>query len=270
MVGARLAMEPRSLVRDGEIAMLLGYGNANGHSMFVGLGSRDLGAMQLFADVRRWRPILARRLPAAAAIAPLAHVAAGTRKLILRRGFSRTTPGLVARNLSAAEVLSMDRSHWSSPGSLMSDSSPVLLVNRYVNCPYRSHRVFGITEESTRRLQGVVVTEGTTRIKVWECLVNEAVLSEEQAVELVLNGIEEAETAIVPLLPASTLAGNFARAGFIRRSQGGPAPAVRTAHSQYEVEETTWWSAYADPAGPLGSLLADEKRWKVWYAWSHH
>jgi hypothetical protein len=270
MIGARLAGAPRALVREGDIAMLLGYGNDMGHAMFVGLGFRDLGAMQSFVDVRRWRPILARRFAAASALAPLAHLAAGVRKVVLGRGFPARTRGLVVRDLSIEDVLGMDRSHWSGSTSLVSDGSPALLANRFLRSPYRSHHVFGVMDERTHRLQGLVVTEGESQVKVWECEVNESALSEEQAVGLVFAAMEGAETGLVPLLPGSTLAEGFTRAGFFRRAEGEPAPAVRTAHTRYDVEANTWWSAYSEPGHPFAALLEDPRRWKVWYAWSHH
>jgi len=258
LIGPRLVDVLRRTVREGEIELLLGYGNAIAHAMFVGLGDRDIGPMQPFADVRRWDPVLARRTAGAALLAPLARAAAWARKAVLRRHLPDVAEGLVVRDLSSDEVLALDRSHWTRSESLVLCESPVLLANRFFRCPFRSHHVFGVIDERTDRLEGMVVTEGTTRIRVWECEVNEGVLSEVQAVELALGASPSAESVYVPLLPQSALADDFSQAGFVNPSDADT------------VLAETWWSAHWLPTHPLAAEFADLRRWKLWYAWCHH
>jgi len=260
MIGARLASATRMTVRTGEIDMLLGYGNKIAHTMFLALGDRDIGAMQSFVDVRRWYPVLARRLPGVAFLAPVANAAACVRKALLRRRPSQRAQGLVARDLSIESLLPLERSHWSRSEGFVCDNSPAFLVNRYLKCPYRSHRIFGVIDERTGRLEGLVVTEGATRISIWECEVNQSVLSEVQAIELVLDAIPNAENVVVPLLPQSTLADDFTRAGFLRNSLANTDRVVKN----------TRWSAYWQPKHPLAALFAETQRWRLWYGWSHH
>ena len=104
------------------------------------------------------------------------------------------------------------------------------------------------------------MSEGVVRLNIVQCLVNQAVLSDVEAAELAIDATPRAELALVPLLPDSDLAKTFADAGFLRRSIAQSDPVLRN----------TRWSAYYRPDSPLASSLADPRRWKVWYGWSHH
>ena len=258
LAGARLGSSPRTLVRDDEVDLLLAYGNKVAHGMFVRLGARDLGGMKLFVDIQRWGPVLARPARPLAVLAPVAAVAARARKRI-KRGSVRSTAAFHARELTVEQVLSMDRSHWlRSRDYLVAEGTTQYLANRFLRCPVRSHRLFGIVDPATSRTEGLVVTEGSSRVRVWYCEVNEAKVSESRAVELALSAMPDAETIVVPLLPASDLATEFERAGYF--------PGRETD----SVEAKTWWSAYWKPAHPLAGAFAEMRRWKLWYAWNHH
>jgi hypothetical protein len=187
-------------------------------------------------------------------------MATQVRKAVLRRRLIRRAEGLVARDLSATELLSMDRDHWTRSESFVSNGSAAYLVRRFLNCPTRAYRVFGITDHQANRIEGLVVTYGTIRINVVECTVNESVTSEVQAVELATNAIPTAESVMIPLLPQSNLASEFATTGYIARAMK---------HADH-ITGNTWWSAYWLMTHPLASSFAEIKRWTLWYAWSHH
>jgi hypothetical protein len=260
MTPVLLAKATRTLVHTGEIDMLLGYGNEPAHSMFVGLGSHNLGAMRSYAHIRQWAPILARRIPVGAPLTAMLSQAERAMKSSGRRRAADGQGGHIARSLSVDETLAMDRSHWSSSDSFVSECRPGYLANRFLRCPFRACEVFGVTDQRTGQLQGLVVTEGTRRVNVLQCTVNEGAISEAQAVELAMDAIPTAESIIVPLLPQSSLTSDFLAAGYSRRSRPLEAASIKN----------TAWSAYWRATHPLASLFGETKRWKVWSEWNNH
>ncbi|MGH7618787.1 MAG: GNAT family N-acetyltransferase, partial [Gemmatimonadaceae bacterium] len=149
-IGPRLASSPRSMLRSGELEAVFAYGNKMAHAMFVRLGFRDIGAMQLFADVRRWGPALNRRFPGAAALAPLASAVHRLRKVA--RGV-RPREGLdvfQARLLTADQTSQIDRSHWTySRDALVATNSANYLANRYLRSPFRPRQLIAVFDQST-------------------------------------------------------------------------------------------------------------------------
>jgi len=258
MVGVQLANSLMRLAKRDEIDLLLGFGNRAAHALFVGLGCVEIGAMLPHVEVLQWGPILARRLPVASVLAPAVN-AAGAAWRQFRRG-RRARASVRVRDLTAEDLLALDRSHWLEPAGLAWDGSLGYIARRFLTCPVRSYRVIGITEGETGRLEGLVVVEGSARLNVVQCLVNEATLTDVSAVELAVDASPAAEVALVPLLPGSALAGQFAAAGFVRRSRANADP----------VLQNTTWSAYWRPDHPLAARFADTRCWKLWYGWSHH
>jgi hypothetical protein len=260
MLGAMLSSSPWTLMRAGEIDLLLGYSNRIGHSLLVARGSNELGAMRPYVGVRQWAHVLSRRIPGGAALAPLARLAMRVRNLTRSRRPRASDGEHVVRTLSAAEVQAIDRAHWAPPVGLVASDSGEQLARRFLGNPFRELRVFGVAGRAGGRIDGFVVTEGTTRVSVLSCVVNEAQLSEVDAVELAVRAIPSAQSVVVLLLPQTELAEDFAAAGYFPRS----------VEEAGETASSTFWSAYWNPAHPLAHALAQIRRWKLWYAWSHH
>jgi hypothetical protein len=260
LVGAGLAGAPWQMVRAGEIDLLLGYGNQIAHALFVARGVRELGSFNQYVDVRRWGPVLRRRLPAGAALAPLAGAASRLLRLAGRRRRAPPAVPLVARHLTRAEVVGLDRSHWAVSKDFVLEGSHALLADRFLGNPFREHTVIGIFATGQGRVEGLVVTEGKARVSILDCRVNEDVLSEVQAVEMAIAVLPDTDNVIVPLLPRTQLASEFSAAGYLRR-RGDPTA---------ETIGQSLWSAHWRPEHPLASRFEDLRRWKLWYAWSHH
>ncbi len=259
LVGVKLAGATKALALSGELDVVLGYGNPVAHALFTSLGFREIGHMQMFIDVRRWDRVLGNRFPGGSLLGPIARAADAARKAIARRGRAPRAVGLMARELSPDEVLAMDRSHWAQPPrGLVSDDSARFVLHRYLMSPFRASRCFGIFDETTGRLEGYVITEGAQRVKVWDCQINVDRLAEPDAVDLSISCIEECETALIPLLPRSSMAQRFTHAGSLKRALGG------------ETESTTAWSALWRPDHPMAHELSAVDDWKVWFGWSHH
>src|SRR5450755_1191933 len=170
--------------------------------------------MQSYANIRQWAPILARRLVGGASLTSILSKTERALRTTGRRTVAAGQKGLIARNLSVEEVLSMHRTHWYRSESFVSDCSAGYLINRFLTYSFHAYGVFGITDRQAGRIEGVVMTEGTRRVNVLQCTVNESAVSEVHAVELVMNAIPTAESVIVPLLPRSSLASDFAAAGY--------------------------------------------------------
>jgi hypothetical protein len=258
MIGPSLAGAPRALVRREELDLLLGYGNKIAHSLFLGFGCKDLGAMESWIDVRRWGPVLRRRSAALAWFAPAIGAATRIRRALVR-GVAQSG-ALLVRELSAQELRSVDRSHWSAAAGLAWDGTSEYFYKRFATSPFRPTRVYGVVNGDTNRIEGLVVTEGTTRISILECDVNEESVSAVRAVDLVAAALPNAETIVVPSLRGSLLAAEFGAAGYHRR---GSADSDR-------VLANTYWSAYWDPKSPFAAAFAEPRLWRLWYGWSHH
>ena len=147
MIGPQLASCPIKLAKRGEIDLLLGYGNKVAHALFLGLGCVEIGAMLPFVEIRQWAPILARRLPGAAVLAPVASAVTRGLKGFRRR---RSAPvALTVRDLGREDMAALDRSHWTKPAGLAWDGSLSYLAGRFLDCPVRSYRIIGVFDEGT-------------------------------------------------------------------------------------------------------------------------
>jgi len=258
-IGPRLASAPRAMLRSGEVDAIFGYGNKAAHAMFVRLGFRDLGAMELFADVRRWGPALARRIPGGAVLAPFASAVHTIRRAARGARPPRDIAGLEARFLSADETAGIDRTHWSrSPDALVASDTSRYLADRYLRNPFRQRQVIGLIDQGTGLAEAYVVVEGDRRVKVIDCQVNEERMSEPEAVGMAIRAIPDAETVLVPLLPQTDLAAAFLAAGYMRRATND------------FVEGNTWWCAQWSPSSPAAQCLERVNRWKLWFGWNHH
>jgi hypothetical protein len=259
MIGPQLASAPIKLAQRGEIDIFIGYSNQIAHAIALGLGCRELGRMRPLVEIRRWEPLLA-RLPGGGLLAPMADAAVGVWRAVTGRPRPRPANGLSARDLSAAEIASMDRSHWSRSAAFSWDGDSAYLARRFLDCPIRRYRVLGIVDTQSAQIQGFVVGEGSARFNVIHCAVNESVLSEVEAVEVALRAAPSVEVAIVPLLPGTQLAHEFSRAGYM----------LRSAKRSDVVLRNTAWSSYWQPTHPLAPFFADTQRWKIWYGWNCH
>lgn len=261
MIGPLLARAPQKMVRRRELDLFLcEMCSAAAHQMFVGLGLKDLGTMLSLVEVRRWAPVLRRRITGGTMLAPLASAVARFRKLI-KNGTGREHPeGFVVRDMTAEEVAMIDRSHWPRPQGLAWDGTGAYLSNRFLRCPNRSYQVVGIFDELTQRIEGILVTEGSARLNVILCATNQSLLSEVQAVDLAVDLRPEVEVVVVPLLPQTSLATEFSRAAFFPRF-GVDADSV---------VQNSYWSAYWLPDHPLASPFAQTEGWKLWFGWNQH
>lgn len=258
MIGPRLVNLPRTLVRKGEADLILAYGNAAAHSMFLRLGFKDLGAMQHYADVRRAGPALGRRLRVAAAAGPLVDAGFGARRWWRRRALRPTRP-LEVRPIAPADTSTIDRGSWrQDPAALVADDQPEFVSRRFIECPHAPRRLFGLFDRQDGSLHGYVVAEGDNRLKIWDCQVNEAVLSEPEAVARVVDSLSGVETVLVPLLPTSRVAQRFRDAGYLERV------------AEDYVEAHTWWSAYWQDNHPLAEQLSRTELWRLWFGANHY
>ena len=258
-IGPRLATSTRTLLRSGELDAVFGYGNRMAHAMLVRLGFRDIGAMELYADVRQWGPVLGRRIPGGAMLASFASAAHSLSKLA--RGARRPgdIAGIEARVLSAEETAAIDRTHWrGDPEALVANNSSRFLADRYLKSPFQTRQLVGLIDQATSLAEAYVVVEGDRRVKIVDCQVNEHRMSEPEAVAMAVRAIPTAETVLVPLLPQSDLAAAFLAAGFVRR------------RANDFVEGNTRWSAQWDSSSPAAKWLENVNRWKIWFGWNHH
>ncbi|GEM_PF-4582984 len=260
IIGAQLAGAPIKLAQRGETDIFIGYGNQIAHALALGLGCRSLGPMLPFLDVRRFGPAIGRRLPGGAALGPVADGALAAWRALAGRRRARPPAGLSARRLSAAELAAIDRSAWSVREGLTWWGDSAYLARRFLGCPIRSYRADAVIDLATGRAAAVVISEGTARFNVILCVADRAVLSEVQAVEAVLRSDATAELGLVPLLPGTRLATEFAQAGYLQRS---------LQHADTVLQRTTW-SALWKPTHELAGAFAALEHWNVWYGWNSH
>src|SRR5215831_856918 len=258
-IGPRLAASTRSVVSCGELDAVFGYGNKTAHAMLIRLGFREIGAMELFASVHRWGPVLNRRVPRAAMFASVAGAADSLRKAMHGAHSPRDVEGVEARLLTPAETEDIDRSPWHrNPDALVADHSSRFLADRYLRSPFQPRQLVGLLDRTSKVVEGYVVIDGDRRVKVVDCQVNEARMSEPEAVAMAVKAIPTAETVVVPLLPQSDLAAAFLAAGFVRRRIND------------FVEGNTWWSAQWAPTTPAAKALEKISQWKLWFGWNHY
>jgi len=257
IIGARLAMFVRTLVESREFDAVLAFGNPNANAMFLRLGFTELGAMHTYVDVREAGPLLRRRAGALAVVAPLINASFAVHRRWSRRGTTRRAPARL-RRLTADEFLPLDRSHWAPPSRLVSWDSNQYVVDRYLREPDAERHLHGLFNSNSSLLEGFVVTEPTSRLKVWDCQTNSATISPPDAINAVVEHREDAETVLVPTLPQSDLAQDFVRAGFFDR------------RSVDSTETTTFLSAYSSRNNTHADILGNQSRWNIWLGSRHY
>jgi hypothetical protein len=260
MIGPLLVRAAQKMVRRRELDLFLAYNNAAAHALSMALGFKDIGRMDCLLEVRRWAPVLGRRIPGGAILGPFANAVAKLRKRVKKGATRDPCEALVVQHLTPEELAAIDRSHWPHREGLTWSGSGTYLVNRFLRCPFREYRAFGIVHKLSQRLEGFLVTEGSARLKIILCGTNEDVLSEAEAVDLVADARSEVEVVVVPLLPQSSLAANFEKAAFLARS----------GKNADEVMQRSFWSACWLPEHSLASAFARTEGWKLWYGWSQH
>ena len=260
IIGAQLAGTPMKLTQKGETDIFIGYGNQIAHKLALGLGCRELGPMRPFIDVRRPGPALGRRIPGGALLAPVATGALATLRALTGRRRASPPPGLSVRRLAAPELGAIDRSSWSVPPGLSWRGTSAYLAKRFLECPIREYRADAIVDAASGAAEAIVISEGRGRFNVIFVLANVARVSEVQAIELVATANPEIELVLVPLLPGTRLARDFAHSAYLERSR---------ANSDTVLQNTTW-SALWKPTHPAAEEFAAVDAWNVWYGWNSH
>lgn len=260
MVSGALGNAPRTLIRQGELDLLLAFSNRAASRVVIALGYRELGPMCTWAQVVRWAPLLRRRSRFLAAFAPLVSGAVRAHKVLRGARTPQLPEELTARILSANELIGLDRSHWEHHGGLTWDGTTAAFAKHFSPSESRASRVLGVIDRRSGRLEGLVALEGVNDLQILQCSVNESALSAVQAVELAIQASPDVEIVRVPLLPQTNLAAAFRDAGYFQ------LPAAYSA----AVLRGTFWSAYWPKEHPLAAALADTRAWNLWYGWSHH
>jgi GNAT superfamily N-acetyltransferase len=259
VVGVRLLMFLRSLVRTGEFDAVLGFGNRTANGMLQRMGFTQLGIMHTYVDIRDSAPLLRRRRRALAAAAPLVNLGVSMRRVwsqIENDGGSHSN--LVVRRLTAEEFLLLDRSHWAGSDRLVASESNKFVVDRYLNEPRTERDLYGLFEPSIQRIEAYVVTDPAPRIKVWDCQTNPAAIDAPAAIAAVVTTLRGVETVMVPTLPQSHLAEELAHQGYFHRECVDVS------------EANTYLSAYSLPDNPNAEILNDASRWNIWVGSRHY
>jgi hypothetical protein len=255
-----LTKAPRTAARRGEFDLLTSHSTSSAHQLAVAVGHRELGSMQTFVRVLRWYPVLRRRSPKLVPMVPVVRAASRVYQTIRGTAIAHVPPFFVARMLSAAEVRSLDLSHWRVNESMNWNGSLGYYANRFCGSEYSDGRVFGVVDNRTGAVEAVVAVSGSARLTILQCDVNERVISRALAVEATLRVNPGIESVHVPLLPKTALAEEFVRAGYT----GLPARL-----------EDPWihnrsWSVWWRPEHPLAGQLERISRWNLWLGWAHH
>lgn len=259
-LAAALAGAPRAAVRRGELDLLMGYGNRSAHQMVVALGYLDLGRMQTLVRVLRWGPALVRRSPKLQPAAALCSAAARVQRAFRRARVPKVPSFLAARTLSAAEIQTIDRSHWKLGTSMTWNGSLNYYANRFCGSEFCEGRVLGVVDTRSNKVEAVTAVTGSSQLTILECETNRDVLSTTEAVEAVAQASPDADSVRVPLLPGTDLAEKFIKAGYVR------LPAAYSDPTIYN----TFWSAWWPPEHPLASQMSKTNHWNLWLGWSHH
>jgi Acetyltransferase (GNAT) domain len=251
----------RSTVRQGEIDLLLNYGNQLSHRIVVPLGFRNLGRMQIWINVLNWRAVLRRRSFALTCFAPIASAVVGAARLVRRTQTPRIPEELDVCTMDTQELSKWDHSHWQPAGEDLTWDGPLeYFARRFGGSKFRDSKVFAIVNERKGLLEAVLAVDGVEKLFVHECEVNQAVLSAPQAIEMVVRANAGTATVHVPLLPGTKLAAQFHQAGYFPLPLRFCEPFVRN----------TYWSAFWLSTHPLAPLFASTRNWNLWFGWSHH
>jgi predicted N-acetyltransferase YhbS len=259
IVGVRLVMFLRSLVQRSELDAIIGFGNETANEMLARLGFAQLGAMHTYVDIRNAGPVLRRRHRALTMIAPLVNAVSSARRAV--GSAKRTAQGmkLKVRELDWGEILTLDRSHWAPPDRLVAWDSNRFLAERYLMEPGTSRQIHGLFHGATGSLEAYVVSENTTRIKIWDCQSNPATLDPPSAIAAVAAmRWPGAETILAPTLPQTRIATELVAAGYLDR------------RSDDQTEANTLVSAYWLPESPHTGILSDPGLWNIWIGSRHY
>lgn len=259
IVGVRLVMFLRSLVQRGELDAIIGFGNETANKMLARLGFAQLGTMHTYVDIRDAAPVLRRRHRVLVTIAPLVNAVISARRVLKSARNAAQRPNLEVRQLVPDQILKLDRSHWAPTSRLVAWDSNRFLAERYLMEPHASRHMHGLFDPSTGSLEAYVVSESTTRIKVWDCQVNPATIDPPSAIAAVaVAHWPNAETILVPTLPQTRLARDLVAAGFLDR------------RSDDQTEANTYVSAYWLPENAHAPALSDPSSWNIWIGSRHY
>lgn len=259
IVGVRLVMFLRSLVQRNELDAVIGFGNRIAHEMLARMGFAQLGTMHTYVDIRNAAPVLRRRHRALTMAAPIINAVSSARRAF--GSARRTTQGMKVevRELDPATILKLDRSHWASPNRLVAWDSNRFLSERYLQEPRASRQIHGVFDRATGSLEAYVVSESTTRIKIWDCQSNPATIDPPSAINAVaVARWPGAETILAPTLPQTRIARELVAAGYLDRP------------SDDQTEANTQVSAYWLPESPYADILSDPGLWNLWIGSRHY
>lgn len=254
-VGARLVLTPKMLVKQDRFDMVMVVGNPLAHRLCLRLGYRDFGTHHRYVDLRRFAPVLRRRLRPAAALGPLADGLWSVRRWWRQRHARRSAGELSVERLDADAVAGLDRRHWSHPpGRVVPAENEAYLVKRFLADPFTRRGMFGLRDPGTGRIEGHVAVEyrGSGAV-VCDCRVNASRLDEAAAIALVGDALPSGVASYaVPTLPGSLLSRELAAAGFLHRPPEAPADA--------RLHISAFWSEDHPLARQLGRL----ERWSLY------
>lgn len=256
LIGPRLAIQPRALVRRNEADMVLAFGNEAAHSMFIRQGFTDLGGFAEYLDVRRWAPSLHRRFRPAAALGPVLDVAFAVRRRLRSRSAATDTM-LALREMNAAEVGQARFDHWAPSRRLEAAGSPQYLAGRFLGDLNSRRRMIGIFDITHGTLEGYAVVTSDPPIKLWDCRVNSARLDTVSAIQMVAGHLRPLDRLSVSTLQGSALAADLRARGLLERRPG-------------DYDANRRWSVYLRPDHPLASRLGDPLDWALLYGSTHY
>ncbi|HST08348.1 MAG TPA: hypothetical protein VLJ83_09250, partial [Gemmatimonadaceae bacterium] len=227
--------------------------------MLARLAFAQLGTMHTYVDIRDAEPVLRRRNRVLTVIAPLINTVTSVRRGMRSSRGSEHPNGFEVRQLAPSQVLQIDRSHWAAPDRLVAWDSNRFIADRYLMEPNASRVMHGLFDLSTGSIEGYVISESATRIKIWDCQVNPNATDPPSAIAAVAStSWPDAETILVPTLPQTRLARDFVAAGFLDR------------RSDDVTEANTYVSAYWRPGGPHAAVLSDPTLWNIWIGSRHY
>lgn len=254
LIGPRLAMQPRSLVRRGEAELVMAFGNEAAHMMFMRQGYTALGGFAEFRHMIRWGPTLGRRFRPAALAGPVLDMAFALRR---RLGAAAIPAGFLVYELDSAAVNALDLSHWAPSTHVESDGSGAYLAGRFLADPFVKRRLFGIFDERSAGIEAYVVVTAEPASRVWECRTNPERLDIPTATVLVAQHLPGTESLSVSTLAASDVAPGFTAHGLLRRPSGA-----------YEARRQ--WSLYIPDEHPLAATLKQPERWALFLGSTHY
>lgn len=256
LIGPRLAMQPRSVVRRGEAEVVVAFGNEAAHTMFARQGYTALGGFTEYRYMTHWGPTLARRLRPAALLGPLVD---GVFALHRRLRAPVLPAGLLVRELDvgAATALDLDIDYWPPSVKVEAAGTGPYLAGRFLADPFVERRLLGIFDQATDRMEAYVVVTAELASRVWECRTNAQRLDVPTAIRLAAHNLSETESLSVSTLASSELTADFPAHGFLRRPP-----------SAYEASRR--WSVYVPDAHPLAGVLKRPESWALFLGSTHY